>query len=63
MRIGAVLIGLGLLLFVYYCIRYDFLPKDFYSSRAVGGAAAFGLLFTIGPLWHWFNEWRRSRRK
>jgi predicted DNA-binding transcriptional regulator AlpA len=34
-RIVAILIGLLLLLFVYYYIRYDFLPKDFYTA---GGA-------------------------
>jgi hypothetical protein len=25
--------------------------------------AAFGLLLTVGPLWLWFNEWRRSWRR
>ncbi len=62
-RIVAILIGIVLLLFVYYYIRYDFLPKDFYTSRGVGRLAGFGLLLTVGTLWYWFKGWKRSRRK
>jgi uncharacterized membrane protein YccC len=62
-RIVGILIGLLLLLFVYYYIRYDFLPKDFYTSHVVGKVAGFGVLFTVGTLWYWFKDWRKNRRK
>jgi hypothetical protein len=45
-RVVAILIGLFLLLFVYYSFHYDFLPKDDYSSRYIVIVAAFGLLLT-----------------
>jgi hypothetical protein len=62
-RVVAVLIGLVLLVFVYYYIRYDFLPKDLYTSHVVGEVAGFGVIFTAGNLWYWLKGWRRSRRK
>jgi hypothetical protein len=63
MRAVAALIGLVLLLFVYYYIRYDFLPKDLYTSHIVGKVAGFGVVLTVGTLWYWLKGWRRSRRK
>lgn len=62
-RIVAILIGILLLLFVYYSFRYDFLPKRGYNRRYIVTVAGFGLLLTVGPLWYWFKEWRRSSRK
>jgi hypothetical protein len=62
-RIVAILIGLLLLLFVYYSFRYDLLPKGGYNSRYIVIVAAFGLLLTVGPVWYWFKEWKRSGRK
>ena len=66
-RIVANLIGLLLLVFVYYYIRYDFLPKDFYTAHVVGEVAGIGLLLTVGILWYsfkgWRRRWRRSRLK
>jgi len=62
-RIVAILIGLPLLVFVYYYIRYDFLPKDLYTSHVVGEVAGIGLLLTVGILWSWFKGWRRSLRR
>ena len=59
----SILLGLLLLVFVYYYIRYDFLPKDFYTSHSVGKVAGFGVVLTVGTLWHWLKDWRRSRRK
>jgi len=62
-RIVAILIGLLLLVFVYYYIRYDFLPKDLYTGHVVGEVAGIGLLLTAGILWYWFKDWRRSWRR
>jgi hypothetical protein len=62
-RIVAILIGLLLLLFVYYSFRYDFLPKNGYNRRYIYIVAEFGLLLTVGPLWLWFKDWRRGGRK
>ena len=62
-RIVAILIGFLLLLFVYYSFRYDFLPKSGYNSRYIIFVAGFGLLLTVGPLWLWFKEMRRSWRR
>jgi uncharacterized membrane protein YccC len=58
-RIVGILIGVLLLLFVYYFPW----QKDFLSMRAVGKEAAFGLLLTAGILWGWFRDWRRNRPK
>jgi hypothetical protein len=62
-RIVAILIGLLLLLFVYYSFRYDFLPKSGYNRRYIVIVAGFGLLLTVGTLWIWFKEWRRNWRR
>jgi hypothetical protein len=59
-RIVAILIGFILLLFVYYSFHYNFLPKNGYNSRYIVIVAAFGLLLTVGPLWLWSKDWRRS---
>jgi hypothetical protein len=62
-RAVGILIGLLLLLFVYYYIRDDTFPKDFYTGRGVGRVAGFGLVLTVGVLWAWFRDWRRNRPK
>ena len=58
-RIVGILIGVLLLLVVYY-VPWQ---KDFLSMRAMGTAAALGLLLTVGVLWGWFRDWRRNRPK
>jgi hypothetical protein len=62
MKVVVVLIGLALLLFVYYYIRYDFFAKDLYTSRTVGKLAGLGLLLAVGIPWYWFKGRRRSGR-
>jgi hypothetical protein len=56
-RIAALLIGIFLLLFSYY----DPAAKDFLGIHA-GKFAVCCLLTTVGILWYWFLNWRRSTR-
>ncbi len=58
-RIVAILIGVLLLLIVYY-VPWQ---KDFLGIRAMGKIAALGLMLAVGIPWYWFKGWRRSKRK
>ncbi len=55
-RITAILIGVLLLLWVYY----DPFPKNIYHNYVMGEVAGLGVVLTAGTVWFWLR--RRKRR-